>query len=50
MSYDDFQYETGGNSEGQITSSGSGFVELPVRALDSPANLYSTARLIYMCE
>ncbi len=38
MSYDDFQYETGGNSEGQITSWS--FVELPVRALDSPANLY----------
>jgi len=38
MSYNDFQYQTGGNSEGQITSWS--FVELPVRALDSPANLY----------
>jgi hypothetical protein len=38
MSYDDFHAETGGNSEGQITSWS--IVELPVRALDSPANLY----------
>jgi hypothetical protein len=38
MSYIDFQYQTGGISEGQITSWK--FVELPVRALDSPANLY----------
>jgi len=38
MSYDDFRYDTGGNAEGQISSWG--FVELPVRALDSPANFY----------